>query len=144
MNEPQIIPGCAVLPPIRSLRLPSVANDSHRYNQDHVYQNKAKKKPARRKTAGRFAEFNSFVDFTLAKLKRNELAVWFVLFRDTKPDGTARTSQADLARRVGANIRTVQRAIRRLTDKGLLQVVYRGSLGCGASTYRVQPLLPNE
>jgi hypothetical protein len=38
-------------------------------------------------------------DFTLSALTRAEIAVCLLLWRDTKSDGTAQTSQADLARR---------------------------------------------
>jgi hypothetical protein len=72
---------------------------------------KAKGKPAGGKTRDRFAVLNAFVDFTLAELTRNEIAVWLVLYRDTKPDGTARTSQADLARRAGTSDRSIRRAL---------------------------------
>ncbi|MFO0809697.1 MAG: hypothetical protein U0746_13820 [Gemmataceae bacterium] len=56
-------------------------------------------------TRDRFAAVNAFVDVALAALGRAEVAVWLILWRDTKPDGTARTSQADLARRAGSNVR---------------------------------------
>src|SRR5262245_27991772 len=47
---------------------------------------------AKGKHAGeRFAVLNAFVDFALAELSRAEIAVWLVLYRDTR-DGTARTS----------------------------------------------------
>jgi len=104
---------------------------------------KAKGKPARHKTPGRFAVLNAFVDFTMGTLTRNEIAVWLVLSRDTK-DGTARTSQADLARRAGVSDRTVRNVLRQLAGKGLLQVTYRGGIGRGASRYGVRALPPNR
>jgi DNA-binding MarR family transcriptional regulator len=82
---------------------------------------------------------NAFVDFTLAGLTRNEIAVWLVLYRDTK-DGTAGTSQADLARRAGVSDRTIRRALKRLEIAGLLKVVYRGGFRRGLTRYRVCPL----
>lgn len=97
------------------------------------------KKRERRPTAERFAMLNSFIDFTLGTLRRNEIAVWLVLFRDTR-DGIARTGQADIARRIGASDRTVRRLIDRLSKCGLLDVVYRGGLRRGPSSYRVRPL----
>jgi hypothetical protein len=101
---------------------------------------KAKGKPARRKTGDRFAVVNSFLDFTAGGLSRAAALTWLVLWRDTKPDGVARTSQADLARRIGANPSTVKRAVAALVKAGLLAVVYRGSLRRGPSAYRVRPL----
>lgn len=88
----------------------------------------------------RFGVLNAFLDVTLRSLKPAAAAVWLLLFRDTKPEGLARTSQADLARRAGVNVRTVRRAISDLGRRGLLTVVRRGSLKSGLSIYRVQPL----
>ena len=104
----------------------------------------AKEKPARRKTGGRFAVFNAFVDFTAGTLARAEVLVWLVLWRDTKPDGLARTGQTDLARRAGVNVRTVKRTVASLHRRGLLVLVHRGSLRRGPSTYRVKPLAPQK
>jgi hypothetical protein len=95
----------------------------------------------KRKTAGdRFRVLNTFVDFSLAELSRVEIAVWLILYRDTR-DGTARTSYDDLSRRAGCNRRSVTRAVRRLERLGLLRVVHRGGLRRGASRYRVRPLV---
>jgi len=90
--------------------------------------------------AGRFGVLNAFADTTLATLDRASIAVWLLLWRDTKPNGLARTSQADLARRGGISERSVRRALDTLYRAGLLDVVRRGRLGCGPSTYRVHPL----
>jgi DNA-binding transcriptional ArsR family regulator len=102
---------------------------------------KPKGKPAGAKTKarGRFAVLNAFVDFALAELSRREIAVWLVLYRDTK-DGTARTSYDDLARRTGLNRRNVGRALRELEGRGLVKIVRRGGLGRGPSSYRVSAL----
>jgi hypothetical protein len=102
---------------------------------------KPKGKPggAKAKAAERFAVLNAFVDFALADLSRSEMAVWLVLYRDTR-DGTARTSYDDLARRAGCNRRNVGRALRRLEGRGLLKVVRRGGLRRGVSRYRVRGL----
>ncbi|QEL16420.1 helix-turn-helix domain-containing protein [Limnoglobus roseus] len=48
-----------------------------------------------------------------------EIKVWFVLFRDSKHDAS-RTSQMDIARRAGVNVRTVRRAFDGLKRAGLL------------------------
>lgn len=92
---------------------------------------------SRRKAVERFAVLNAFVDFTVAELSRGEIAVWLVLYRDTR-DGTARTSYDDIARRAGLNRRNVGRALRRLERMGLLQIVHRGGLLRGVSSYRVR------
>lgn len=90
----------------------------------------------KRVSADRFALLNGFVDFTLARLTRSEIAVWLILYRDSRND-VARTSQADLARRGGLSERGVRDAIQRLKAKGLLSVVRRGGLRQGPSSYRV-------
>jgi hypothetical protein len=123
----RVIPGCDVLPPLDPSPRP------------------AGRGPAGRgavtgKPGGRFATINAFADFTVAGLSRAEVVVWVLLWRDTKADGLARTSQADLARRAGCDVSTVKRAVRRLVRAGLLDIARRGRLGCGPSAYRVRPL----
>ena len=99
-----------------------------------------KTKPKRKAAAGRFQTFNAFADATLADLGRAEICVWLLLWRDTKADGLARTSQADLARRAGIGERTARWAIGRLRCAGLLTVARRGGIRQGPSAYRVSPL----
>src|SRR5262249_34705512 len=91
------------------------------------------------KTSERFAVLNAFVDFALAELSRAEVAVWLVLYRDTR-DGTARTAYDDLARRAGLNRRTAGSPLRQLEERGLVQGVHRGRLRHGVSRYRVRGL----
>jgi hypothetical protein len=97
------------------------------------------KNPPKRPTVDRFAVVNAFVDFTLRDLSRPELAVWLVLWRDTR-DGIAKTGQANIAKRAGLSERTVRRTIGRLAGRGLLLVVRRGGLRQGPSAYRVFPM----
>jgi hypothetical protein len=89
---------------------------------------------------GRFECVNAFVDVTMARLDRAELAVWLLLWRDTKPNGLVRTSQGDLARRAGCSPRTVRRALVALQRKGLVILVSQGGLRGGPSIYRVEPI----
>jgi hypothetical protein len=93
----------------------------------------------KQKAGERFGVVNAFVDFTLASLPRNAIAVWLVLWRDTR-DGTARTSMAELARRAGCSTRTVVRVVKALESAGLVRVVYRGGFRRGPSRYRVRAL----
>ena len=100
--------------------------------------------PARRKTPKRvsrlrFELLNAFVDSVMTDLSRSELAVWLTLYRDTKRDGTARTSLSDVARRGGMDRQTASRAVGRLARRKMLQVLRRGSLNQGPSIYRVFP-----
>lgn len=87
---------------------------------------------------GRFAVLNGFVDGHMHTLPRAAALAWLALYRDTKPDGLARTAVTDLARRVGGDRSTIIRALRRLVERGRLEVVRRGGLGRGVSTYRVK------
>ena len=87
----------------------------------------------------RFEVLNAFVDGGMSALSRAELAVWLVLYRDTKASGTARASLDDLARRGGMNRQTASRAVGRLERRKMLQVFRRGGLNRGPSTYRVFP-----
>ena len=125
-DDDGLLPGCAVLPPMPGGPAPSPL--PQRGNRS-----KAKR------TARRFATLNAFLDATLRHLTRAEAAVWLLLFRDTKPDGLARTGQADLAKRAGCNVGTVKRALAKLADRGLLTVVRRGRIGAGPSIYRLRP-----
>lgn len=96
-------------------------------------------KPTRRTKRGeRFAVLNAFADCSLESLTGSEVKVWLILFRDTKAaTGTARTGQADLARRAGLSRRGVQIALARLAAKGLITILRRGKLNAGPSTCRV-------
>ncbi len=159
-DGPPPLPGCTVLPPMESpngsqcrhpenvskldTQPPAMESPNGSQCRHQGHPGEAKGKPARRKAGDRFAMLNAFVDFTLAGLTRNEIAAWLVLYRDTKPDGTARTSQADLARRAGTSDRTIRRALDALKRRGLLKVTYRGGIGRGASAYRVRPLPPDR
>lgn len=97
-------------------------------------------KPKRPARSERFAALNAFTDCALADLTGSEVKVWLILFRDTKAaTGTARTGQADIARRAGLSRRGVQVALDKLTAKGLVRLVRRGRLNAGPSTYRVHP-----
>lgn len=94
-------------------------------------------------SALRFEILNGFIDLSMGDLTRAELATWLVLFRDAKPPRwTARTSIADIARRIGADPRTVKRAVASLQERGLLIVVKRGGLNAGPATYTVRPVPP--
>lgn len=96
--------------------------------------------PKRRTRSGRFAELNAFADFGLAGLTGAETKVWLILFRDVKAaTGTARTGQADIARRAGLKPRSVRYALASLEAKGMVRVVHRGRLNAGPSVYRVHP-----
>jgi hypothetical protein len=81
---------------------------------------------------------NGFVDGVMGTLPRAAALTWVCLWRDTKPDGLARTAVTDLAGRVGCDRSTIIRALRLLVTRGRLEVVRRGGLGRGVSVYRVK------
>ena len=95
--------------------------------------NKAKGS-AKRVAALRFEILNAFVDWTMADLSRAEMAVWFVLYRDTK-NTIAKTGMSDLARRA------VVTAIASLKGRGLLKTMHKSALNRGPSSYRVLPFV---
>jgi hypothetical protein len=105
--------------------------------------NRADRPKGQRSCRGRFQTVNAFLDVTMAGLDRAGLAVWLILWRDTKPDGLARTSQADLARRAGCTVRTVGRALTALRSAGLVEVVRQGGLQRRLSVYRCRALAPD-
>lgn len=132
-REPRIIRVGEELPPMepRSERTRKATPDKP---------SEPKEKPGKRQAGERFRVLNSFVDFTMAELSRAEIALWLILYRDTR-DGTARTGMEDLARRAGCAKRNAVRAVQRLEKLGLLKVVHRGGFRRGVSRYRVKPLV---
>jgi hypothetical protein len=121
-GKPPMLTGCDVLPPMEPAEV-----------------SKPKRKPDREKTGNRFAVLNAFVDCSLRGLTKAELATWLILYRDTR-EGTVSTSQANIARRAGISVRSVGKAISKLTMKGLLTIVFRGGLNRNPSRYRVNGL----
>jgi DNA-binding MarR family transcriptional regulator len=97
------------------------------------------RRTTKRRSALRFEILNAFADRGMADLTRAEIAVWLILYRDTKPSGEARTSLGDLARRAGTDRQTASRAVGRLVRRKMLRVLRRGGLNRGPSVYRVFP-----
>ena len=133
MTTSKVLPPGTVLPPL-------VTADALASAPTHPAGCKGGRTHARRsrRHAGRFAVLNGFVDGVMSTLPRAAALTWVCLWRDTRPDGLARTAVTDLARRVGGDRRTVLRALRLLIDRRLVEVVRRGGLGRGLSTYRVK------
>ncbi len=90
-----------------------------------------------RHNPGRFASINTFVDITMRGLSGRASLAWVVLWRDTKPNGIARTGITDLARRMGCSTATAKRALAELRTRKLIEVADRGRLGGGPSSYRL-------
>lgn len=133
MTRSKVLPPGAVLPPL-------VTPDTGKGVSTRPAGRKGGKTHARysRKHSGRFTVLNGFVDGVMGTLPRAAALTWVCLWRDTKPDGLARTAVSDLARRIGGDRSTVIRSLRLLVERGRLEVVRRGGLGRGVSTYRVK------
>ncbi len=132
-REPRIIPVGGQLPPMEPR-----PERSGKPRPDKA--NEPKGQPGKHSAGERFRTLNNFVDFTLAELSRAEIAVWLILYRDTR-DGMARTGMEDLARRAGCAKRNAVRAVQRLEKLGLVKVIHRGGFRRGVSRYRVKPLV---
>ena len=85
----------------------------------------------------RFGVLNAFADYGARLVDTTAQTCWWILYRETKPNGLACVSHARIAECVGVSRVTVTRALRRLEKAGLLTIVRRGGLRVGASTYRV-------
>ena len=85
----------------------------------------------------RWATFNTFVDRVARHLDAAEASVWYVIFRWTQDD-TAEIRLSDIAARVGKSTRSVQRAVDRLIEVGLLERLKRGTRQGGPSRYRLE------
>jgi hypothetical protein len=132
------------------MRRPTLTEVNEKHNgvlpPDAVLRPEQEQPPPPKKAKGgaprrveRFAVLNTFTDLTLRGLTGAEAKVWLILFRDTKKTGTARTGQADIARRAGIDVRTVRRTLAKLGTTGLVKVVRLGKLNGGPSVYRVYP-----
>lgn len=141
--EPQVLPVGGELPPMLTPAEVAEREARRTARRDGTAAGKAKGSPERRRTRDRFGMLNAFVDCSMAGLSRAEALTWLVLYRDTR-DGTARTSGADVARRIGASRRTVTDALAGLRRRGLAKRVHRGGLNRGTSVYRVFPTPPTE
>lgn len=135
LSSSRIIPVGEEPPPMESPGPAASSNGRHRRQGGERGKPKGK-----RVSAGRFHCINAFIDATMATLTPAERAAWLILWRDTKPNGLAETSQTSMARRAGVSDRSIRTALRGLEEWGLVTVVHRGSLRRGVSVYRVHPL----
>lgn len=127
-HDPPILPGASVLPPMDDRQRSTPAPKQTEADGDG-------RKP--RNQGGRFAVLNAFADCGARLVNPTAQACWWIVFRETKPDGLARVTHGRIAECIGVSDSTVKRAMRRLERAGLLTVVWRGGLRTGASTYRV-------
>lgn len=118
---------CDVLPPMTPARP----------RGGHSNAEKAESKKGR--SAGRFGVLNRFADQGARLVDTTAQACWWILYRETKPDGLATISHQRIAECVGVDRKTVTRALGRLERARLLTVVRHGGWRRGPSTYRVHP-----
>jgi predicted transcriptional regulator len=128
-GSPKVKRGIGALPPMRKSTATPRPSDKEPASKANT---------PKRKTTDRFRLLNEFVDCSLVGLSRVELGTWLVLYRDAR-DGTARTAQNDIARRLGVTDRAIKYAVGRLIRLGLVTLVYRGGLNRGTNRYRVEP-----
>ncbi len=146
------LPPGAVLPPMaapEALQGPPLASEAatlahgtaigkQRPNKPNQTRRPSKSPDAKdSRQSSRFASINTFVDITMRGLSGRASLAWVVLWRDTKPNGIARTGITDLARRMGCSTATAKRALAELRTRKLIEVADRGRLGGGPSSYRL-------
>ena len=112
---------------------PQANGDGHHVANGKTTNGKSRK-PA---SIARFTTMNEFIDLSARNVDTTAQAVWFVLFRETKPNGAACISFGQIAERIGASRRTVIRAVKHLEEAKLISVVKRGRMNEGPSVYRV-------
>ena len=102
---------------------------------------KRQKRPFKKsgKVKKRFEMLNNFCDVTMRDLKGTELAVWISLYRHST-NGVSTLAQSRMAEMCGISTRTVQRTLHKLKQKGLVEIVYQGSVGKGMSKYRISSI----
>lgn len=120
--------GCDVLPPMTSPNRPP---------SDPPQAPTRGKPTTKRRAAGRFGVLNRFADEGARLVDTTAQACWWILYRETKPDGLATLSHQRIAACIGTSRKTVTRAMSRLEAAGLLTVVRHGGWQRGPSTYRV-------
>lgn len=93
--------------------------------------------PATRK-GDRWATFNAFMDVIAPRLTLAERAVWLLMFRHAR-GGTCETSVRMLAAGAAIGRATAERALRQLSEYGLVRAVWKSRDKSRASKYAVHP-----
>lgn len=126
MTDDRSLRGCDVLPPMTP---PNERPPAEREDR--------RTPTAKRRAAGRFGVLNRFADEGARLVDTTAQACWWVLYRETKPDGLATVSHQRVAVCIGVDRKTVTRALARLETARLLTVVRHGGWRRGPSTYRI-------
>lgn len=147
MSQSKILPPGTVLAPVHQVSTvpasptptPGTAGDPPAARPARPRGNRgAEAGGQQRGQSGRFQTLNAFVDGTMRELEPREAQAWLVLYRDTRPDGIARTGHHDMAARMGCSVATVKRILLALTKRGLVHQAFRGGPGRGPNGYRIQ------
>lgn len=88
----------------------------------------------------RWTMLNAFIDHRQRQLTSSSVRVWLVLFRESKPDGLARVTIAQIAVSAGICTRSVDNGLRELRDKRFVVLVSRGNRNKGPNIYRLRPI----
>lgn len=94
------------------------------------------KRPEQRRHGDRFKVLNDFCDISARLVDTTAQACWLQVYSEER-DGRARISHEQIAHKLGVTRVTVSRALKRLEKAGLVEVLKRGGLHKGMSTYRV-------
>lgn len=133
--------GTQVRPPLRPTRSSetrgaTISPSDTKPRGSHPTASTQAEKKAKQASHGRFQEFNQFVDDRLRECSGSETKVWITLWRHTR-NGQASVARSRLCAATNLSPSTVKRAIRRLRNQGLLDVISRGGPSQGIATYRV-------
>ncbi len=98
---------------------------------------KPKKKSPKTYAQERWMLINNFIVNSASQLKRSEMLVWLMLFRNSR-EGTVAMSQRNIAKLTGIRVDNINIAIKGLKQKGLVKVVHQGGYRHGMSRYRLR------
>jgi predicted transcriptional regulator len=89
----------------------------------------------------RFETLNAFVDRGIAEagLSPASIAVWLVLYRHGKPDGSTEIPVDFIAQQSGLSRSTVLRSLAELRAASMLKTTKKGGIGRGANRYILAP-----
>lgn len=105
---------------------------------ESIEEAKPERKKQRKKSlvSARFLMINRFVDLSMKDLTAVEVKVWVLLWRESQ-SGTAERAMSDISQRCGCSKMAVSKAVKKLVEKGLLEVIKKGVYGGKGSLYRV-------
>lgn len=97
----------------------------------------AAKRAAYSKQRERFGKHREFMQTQSRNCKPTAVLVWCALWDEERDWLVKGMSEKTLARYLGRGVRTIERAIAELEEKGYIRIVKRGGIGKGASVYEL-------